>query len=197
MSLPSDLHRWYPSQGLCVSSPESNVRVDPLHPSSVLRAVLAPAEPARPLFAPDQSPASQPDANLSTLTRRASFGVVLVAAPQGQPHASPGQRPGEEAELNEARALKGRHNRRTRRCLNPSSRASSIWYMQNVSPLQGSDVMVGTGVPRALPWADLLRPLGGQVQIIAIPKRASEGALRTCPEIAASRKNTTLACASD
>ncbi len=79
---------------------------------------------------------------------------------------------GKKRKLNEMQALKGRHNRRTCRRLNPSTRTSSISCMRDVSRLQGRDVMVGTSVPRALPWADLLRPLRGQVHNSATPKLA-------------------------
>ncbi len=56
-----------------------------------------------------------------------------------------GQRPGIERKPNEGQALKGRHNRR------------------DVSPLQGSGVLLGIHVPGALPWAGPLQPLRGEV----------------------------------
>jgi len=82
---------------------------------------------------------------------------------------------GNRRKLYELQALKGRHNRSTRRCLDSSSRTWSVSCARDVSPLQGSDVMVGFSVPRALPWADLFRPLRGKIQNSATPKRASDG----------------------
>jgi len=82
---------------------------------------------------------------------------------------------GNRRKLYELQALKGRHNRSTRRCRDSSSRTSSVSCARDVSPLQGSDVMVGFSASRALPWADLFRPLRGHIQNSATPKRVCDG----------------------
>ena len=84
--------------------------------------------------------------------------------------------------MKETQALKGRHRRRARRCLNRRSRISSISSMADVSPFQGSTYRGESTPPRALPWADLLRPFQGQVANRATPKLAPTGdAYPTCP----------------
>ena len=118
---------------------------------------------------------------LGTLIRSVSDGVkrlprlrilVLRCLPtrRGKHIPDQGKALGRSGELNQTQALKGRHKCRARPWLNPSSRTSSISCIRHVSPLQGWGVMVGTSVPRALPWADLLRPLRGQVENSATRK---------------------------
>ena len=96
----------------------------------------------------------------ATRARSESFDVAHFcdSAPKGQPHDSPGQRPGNESKCG-SEALKGRHLQADRDGVAPSGLSDALH-----SQTQG-DAPDGR-----LPWANLLLPLRG-----VTPKGVSEG----------------------
>ena len=100
------------------------------------------------------------------------FSVAL----KGQPHTSPGHRPGYRAAAPELQALKGRNRVVGRRMVEDSRAPQGRWILWLIArpdalrgrscyALTGRGILVSIVDPRALPWAVMSLPRWGEIQI--------------------------------
>jgi len=92
--------------------------------------------------------------------QRASFGVALFAAPQGQPHTSPGQRPGNQALLERNSSPEGAAQTTGELVPRCVVRNRAHLVCGDVSPLQGCGLRWERGYPGRRPGLVCFGPFG-------------------------------------
>jgi hypothetical protein len=109
--------------------------------------------------------------------RRAGFAVALFGVPKGQPHTSPGQRPGNEAVVERNPSPERAEQSNGRRYLNSSSRTCSFSYTGMFRPFRARAFWEASTNPGRCPGLVCCGPFRAKSQTAQHQKAPARGGL--------------------